>query len=111
MLAARPPHVATRARRRLFRQSLSLQSFEHFRTSAYTRHVADDIRIGFEIYRDKVSPVHDRKGVGIGDREVVTHKILALRQLIIQIGEPIGDRGLRRLLGIVRGSGSEEWRK
>ncbi len=61
MLAARPRHVATRARRRLFRQSLSLQSFEHFRTSAYTRHVGDDIRIGLEIYFDEVSPVHDRK--------------------------------------------------
>src|SRR5689334_19871243 len=67
----RPRHVTPRARRRLLRQSLSFKSFEHFRTSAYTRHIAGEIRIRLEIYFDEVRPVHDRKGIRIGDGEVV----------------------------------------
>ena len=74
----------------------------HLGTSAYASHIGGDVRIGFEIDFDKVGPVHNRKRVRIGDREVTAQQVLTIRQLIIQIGESLRDRGLRRRLGIVR---------
>ena len=100
--AARPRHTDTRARRCLFRETFCLQSVVHLRASANASMVGCDIRIGLEIDPDEVRPVYYGEGVRIGDREVAPHQVLAVRELIVEIRQPLVDVGLRRIFGIVR---------
>src|SRR5258707_3365210 len=86
----------------LLRETFGLQSFVHLRASGNARLVGSDIRIGFEINPDEVRPVYYGEGVSVGDREVAPHQVLAVRELIVDVRQPLVDVGLRRIFGIVR---------
>jgi hypothetical protein len=59
---------------------------------------------GFQIDSNEIRPVHDRKCVSIGDREIAAHEVLPVGELIVEPGEPLVDAGLRRILDVVRRS-------
>ena len=74
----------------------------HLRTSANPGLVGANVRIGFEINSDEVRPVYYGECIGVGDREVAAHKVLAVCKLVVDVGQPLIDIGLRRILDLLR---------